>query len=60
MGEWLLSQRDRLIVARQEVPLQFGHLERSLRVIYCPEGGYRTQPRVKPRVEWREDKAHLG
>jgi hypothetical protein len=46
MGEWLLSQRDRLIVARQEVPLQFGHLERSLRVIYCPEGGYRTQPRV--------------
>jgi 3-polyprenyl-4-hydroxybenzoate decarboxylase len=27
MGEWLLSGRDRLIVARREVPLEFGHLE---------------------------------
>jgi len=28
MGKRLLSRRDRLIVARHEVPLQFGHLER--------------------------------
>jgi hypothetical protein len=28
MGEWLLSWKDRLIVARYEVPLQFGHLEK--------------------------------
>jgi hypothetical protein len=27
MGEWLLSRRDRLIVARHEVPLQFGHFK---------------------------------
>ena len=28
MGEWLLSRRDRLIVARHEVPgLEFGHFK---------------------------------
>jgi hypothetical protein len=27
MREWLLSRRDRLIVARHEVPLEFGHLQ---------------------------------
>jgi hypothetical protein len=27
MGEWLLSRRDRLIVAKHEVPLQFGHFK---------------------------------
>jgi hypothetical protein len=26
--------------------LQFGHLERLVRSDLCPEGGYRTQPRV--------------
>jgi hypothetical protein len=53
MGEWLLSRRDRLIVARHEAPrpgftlgLQFGHLERGTRGDLCPEGGYRAQPRV--------------
>jgi hypothetical protein len=28
MGEWLLSRRDKLIGARYEVPLQFGHLKK--------------------------------
>jgi 3-polyprenyl-4-hydroxybenzoate decarboxylase len=37
MGEWLLSRRDRLIVARREVPLQFGHLKR-LQMIDAPKG----------------------
>ena len=46
MGEWLLSRRDRLIAARHEVPMQFGHLERGTRGDLCPEGGCRTQPRV--------------
>jgi hypothetical protein len=31
-------------------PLQFGHLERLLRGDSCPEGGYRTQPRVSTWV----------
>ena len=26
--------------------LQFGHLESLVRGDFCPEGGYRTQPRV--------------
>jgi hypothetical protein len=30
MGKWLLSRRDRLIVARHEVPgLEFGHLPKA-------------------------------
>jgi hypothetical protein len=44
MGEWLLSRRDRLRVARHEAPLEFGHLERVTRGDLCPEGGYRVQP----------------
>jgi hypothetical protein len=43
MGEWLLSRRDSLIVARHEarspgseVPLEFGHLEAGFRCV--PEG----------------------
>jgi hypothetical protein len=43
MGEWLLSRRDSLIVARHEarspgseVPLEFGHLEAGFR--FVPEG----------------------
>jgi hypothetical protein len=31
MGEWFLSRRDITIVARHEVPLQFGHLQRLKR-----------------------------
>ena len=27
MGEWLLSRRDRLIVAGYEVPLEFGRFQ---------------------------------
>ena len=46
MGEWLLSRGDRLIVAKHEVPLEFGHLERVTRGDLCPEGGYRVQPGV--------------
>jgi hypothetical protein len=44
MEEWLLSRMDRLIVDRHEVPVwPFGE---SVRGDLCPEGGYRTQPRV--------------
>jgi hypothetical protein len=45
VGEWLLSRRDRLIVARHEVPgvWTFGELSSG---DLCPEGGYRTQPKV--------------
>ena len=47
MGEWLLSRRDRLILARHEVPLQFGHLQKVTsgnarhfdgRMAFVPEG----------------------
>ena len=44
MGEWLLFRRDRLIVARHEVPLEFGHWERVTRGDLCPEGGSRGAP----------------
>jgi hypothetical protein len=36
MGEWLLSRRNRLIVARHEAPLEFGHLETGFH--FVPEG----------------------
>jgi hypothetical protein len=37
MGEWLLSRRDRLIVARHEGPLEFARLERATRGDLCPK-----------------------
>jgi hypothetical protein len=53
MGEWFLSRRDRLIVVRHEVPLQFcswtfGDLERGTRVIYAPKVATRLSPGFQP------------
>jgi hypothetical protein len=49
-GRMALSRRDRLIVARHEVPkalraLEFGHLQ-EVRSENLPQGGLRAQPRV--------------
>src|ERR1700730_15892372 len=51
MGEWLLSRRDRLIVARHEVP--------GLAMQRAPsrKDGRRVEVMVSP--EWREDKENL-
>ena len=51
-----MSRRDNTIVARHEVPLEFGHWGGGNRNDLCPEGGDRTQP----AFEWREDKGGLG
>jgi hypothetical protein len=48
MGEWLLSRRDRLIVARHEVPLEFGRLERATRGDLRPEGATGFSPGFNP------------
>jgi hypothetical protein len=45
MGEWLSFRRDRLIVARHEVPAVWTFEELSSGDL-CPEGGNRTQSRV--------------
>jgi hypothetical protein len=48
MGEWLLSRRDRLIVARHEVPgLEFGHLPKAWVLVWSdlrPEGPRELSP----------------
>jgi hypothetical protein len=42
MGEWLLSRRDRLIVARHEVTgLEFGHLQKVTSGDFGPKKGPR-------------------
>ena len=41
MEEWLLSRRGRLIVARHEVPLEFGLLQ-EVRSGNLPQRGLRT------------------
>jgi hypothetical protein len=47
MGEWLFCPGGTaLIVARHEVPLQFGHLQKVTSGNILPKGGLRTQPRV--------------
>jgi hypothetical protein len=37
MGEWLLSRKDRLMVARHVVPLEFGHLQKVTSRDFHPE-----------------------
>ena len=44
MGEWLLSRRDNTIVARHEVPLQFGHLQ-GIRCEIAPTKGRHVSAR---------------
>jgi hypothetical protein len=61
MGEWLLSRRDRLIVARHEVPLEL-YLKLSVPgVIYAPKVATGLSPGLngaKIRVIW--DGSRLG
>ena len=50
MGEWLLSRRDRLIVARHEVP-QPGEKCLARRAVPKGAGGVRLKVRTNSRVE---------
>jgi len=52
-GNWMarttLSRRDSLIVARHEVSgLQFGHLQKVMSGILCPEGAGGLSPGFQP------------
>jgi hypothetical protein len=44
LGGWFLSRRDNTIVARHEVPLEFGHWRGGNRNDLCPKGGDRLSP----------------
>jgi hypothetical protein len=47
-GEWLLSRRDRLIVAWHEVPVSLDICRTSRREVFCPKGARGLSPGFQP------------